>query len=295
MLPRRREEVDVLAWWQAIVLGLVEGITEYLPVSSTGHLILTSQLLGLERPDTKEALDAFLVVVQGGAILAVLGLYRERVAQMIRGVLGRDARGLRLVIALVVAFLPAAVAGLLLNKTIKALLFSTGPVVLALGVGGVFMLWLGRQGADRGPGRQDVADVSPATALAIGCWQVLALWPGTSRSMVTIGGGILLWLDVVAAAEFSFLLGLPTLGAACAHDLVSLLKTPVAGGPSAIAQLGAGPMLLGVAVATVSAAAAVRWLVGFLVRHGLAPFGWYRIALAAVLGALVAGGVVHVG
>ena len=196
----------VLAWWQAAVLGLVEGITEYLPVSSTGHLILTSALLGVDRPETKDALDAYLVVVQGGAILAVVLLYWSRVVQMARGLLGRDPAGARLLRNVVVAFLPAAVAGALLGKAVKATLFSAWPVLAALAVGGVWMIWLGRR---ESRGAADVSAISWRTALGVGLFQVLALWPGTSRSMVTIGGGMLLGLEAVAAAEFSFLLGLP--------------------------------------------------------------------------------------
>jgi undecaprenyl-diphosphatase len=279
----------VLAWWQAAVLGLVEGITEYLPVSSTGHLILTSALLGVDRPETKDALDAYLVVVQGGAILAVVLLYWSRVVQMARGLLGRDPAGARLLRNLVVAFLPAAVAGALLGKAVKATLFSAWPVLAALAAGGVWMVWLGRRDAR---GTADVNAISWRTALGVGLFQVLALWPGTSRSMVTIGGGMLLGLQAVAAAEFSFLLGLPTLGAACLHDLAGNLRHA---GPSMFDELGRGATALGVVVATVSAAVAVRWLVSFLTRHGLAPFGWYRIALSAVLAALIVTGVVYVG
>ena len=283
----------MLTWWQAIVLGLVEGVTEYLPVSSTGHLILTSSLLHLDRPETKDALDAYLVVVQGGAILAVLGLYRSRVLQMARGLLGRDADGLRLACNVALAFIPAAVAGLLLSKAIKATLFSDWPVLAALAAGGLWMIWLGGAGDH---GRSDVASMSWRTALGIGLFQTLALWPGTSRSMVTIGGGMLLGLGAVAAAEFSFLLGLPTLGAASVHDLVGNLRhAAAAGAPSMFEQLGAGPMILGFAVATVSAALAVRWLVSFLTRHGLAPFGWYRLALAATFAGLILAGVVTIG
>jgi undecaprenyl-diphosphatase len=279
----------VLNWWQAVVLGLVEGITEYLPVSSTGHLILTSSLLHLDHPETKEALDAYLVVVQGGAILAVLGLYWPRVVQMMSGLLGRDPAGLRLTRNIALAFLPAAIAGALLSKVIKAVLFSDWPVLAALAAGGVWMIWLGRP-VERD--REDVTALSWRTAVGIGLFQTLALWPGTSRSMVTIGGGVVLGLGIATAAEFSFLLGLPTLGAACLHDLVGNLRAAgQGGGPSMLTQLGVGPMLLGFTVATVSAVLAVRWLVSFLTRHGLAPFGWYRLALSTLLAALILSGV----
>jgi undecaprenyl-diphosphatase len=276
----------VLTWWQAIVLGLVEGVTEYLPVSSTGHLILASSLLHLDRPQTKEALDAYLVVVQGGAILAVLGLYWPRVIQMARGLLGRDADGLRLACNVALAFVPAAAAGALLSRAIKAALFSDWPVLAALAAGGLWMIWLGRR--SRG-GSDDVLAISWRTALGIGLFQTLALWPGMSRSMVTIGGGMLLGVSGVAAAEFSFLLGLPTLGAACLHDLASNLRGD---GPSMFQQLGIEPMILGFAVATVSAVFAVRWLVAFLTRHGLAPFGWYRLALSAIFAVLLVSGAI---
>jgi len=283
----------MLTWWQAVVLGLVEGITEYLPVSSTGHLILTSSLLHLERPDTKDALDAYLVVIQGGAILAVLGLYRERVAQMVRGLLGRDGNGLRLAGNIALAFVPAAAAGAVFSKAIKARLFSDLPVLAALAAGGLWMIWLGRRGLR---GREDVTALPWQTALGIGLFQTLALWPGTSRSMVTIGGGMLLGLSAVTAAEFSFLLGLPTLGAACLHDLAGNLRHAAqGGGPSMVQQLGVAPIVLGVVVATISAALAVRWLVSFLTRHGLAPFGWYRLALAATFAGLILAGVVTIG
>ena len=279
------EDSDVLMWWQAVVLGLVEGITEYLPVSSTGHLILTSSLLRLDRPETKDALRAYLIFVQGGAILAVLGLYWPRIVQMTRGLLGRDADGFRLARNLGIAFVPAAVTGVLLNHTIKAMLFSDWPVLGALAVGGLWMIWLGGSGDH---GHDDVAAISWQTALGIGLFQTLALWPGVSRSMVTIAGGMLLGVHAVAAAEFSFLLGVPTLGAACAYDLVSNLHGAAeAGHPSMFQQIGAAPALLGVSVATLSAALAVRWLLSFLTRHGLAPFGWYRLALSLVIAVLI--------
>ena len=291
-----------MEWWEAVVLGLVEGITEFLPVSSTGHLILTSWLLGLDAPETKPSLDAFQIVVQGGAVLAVLLLYRERVSEMLRGLLGRSAAGRRLVGRLVLAFLPAALLGPVFDTAFHDRLFRPGPVLAALLAGGVWMIWLGRRGPE-GAGATPVKaparslDEMPARmALMIGLFQCVALWPGTSRSMMTIAGGVLLGLRPKDAAEFSFLLGLPTLGAASLYSLaMNLTEAQAAGGPTLFAALGPGAVLLGLAVATVSAAVAVHWLVGFLTRHGLAAFGWYRIALALVLGGLVLAGAVRVG
>jgi len=282
-------------WWHAVVLGLVEGITEYLPVSSTGHMILVSSLLGLDTPEHAEALKAFEVVIQGGAILAVLGLYRHRVQQMLRGLLGRDPAGLRLLGNLALGFAPAAALGPLLDKPIDRLLFRPLPVLFALAAGGAWMIWLDRR--KRGNPAGDALDgLDARRALWIGLFQCVAMWPGTSRSMVTIAGGLLVGLRVRDAAEFSFLLGVPTLGAACVYKLAkNLLAARDGGAPNLFAALGPLPVLLGFAVAAVSAALAVRWLVGFLQRSGLAPFGWYRIALAALLGALSLAGIVSLG
>jgi undecaprenyl-diphosphatase len=284
----------VLDWWHAIVLGLVEGITEYLPVSSTGHLILASSLLGLDTPERREALAAFEIVIQGGAILAVLGLYARRVLSMARGALGRDAEGLRLLANLVIAFLPAALLGPLLDDWIEARLFHPLPVLAALALGGVWMLALGRGHARHQREGRDMDHLDWRHALAIGLLQCVAMWPGTSRSMMTIAGGLLLGLTPRAAAEFSFLLGLPTLGAACVFKLAkNLLASAERGTPNLFEQLGVGATLLGVVVAALSAALAVRWLVSFLSRHGLAAFGWYRLALCAVLGGLFYTGAVQ--
>jgi undecaprenyl-diphosphatase len=289
-----------MTWWQALILGLVEGITEYLPVSSTGHLILASSFLGLERPDTKPAVDAFLIVIQGGAILAVLGLYWPRVVQILRGLFGQDPAGRRLAVNLLVAFLPSGILGVIVHHWIKEHLFSIWPVLGALFVGGVWMIWLGRPGGpaeaqEEGPAEagRGIDALSWQKALGIGLFQSISMWPGTSRAMMSIVGGITLGLRPREAAEFSFLLALPTLGGATAFELFKNLREASHGaGPNLIEQLGAGPAALGIVAAFVSAMLAVRWLVGFLNRRGLAPFGWYRVALAVVLGGLVLGGVV---
>ena len=278
-----------MEWWQAVVLGLVEGVTEYLPVSSTGHLILTSSLLGLDHPDRAASLAAFEVVIQGGAILAVLGLYWRRVLQMAAGVVGRDAVGRRLLGNLAVGFLPAALLGPLLDDPIDRHLFAPIPVLAALALGGVWMIWLDRR--HEGARGAALETLGWRQALAIGLFQCAALWPGTSRSMMAIAGGTILGLRASDAAEFSFLLGLPTLGGACAFKLAkNLLAAQRTGAPNMFEQLGGVSVAIGLAVAALSAAIAVRWLVAFLGRHGLAPFGWYRIALAGVLGAALLGG-----
>jgi len=278
-------------WWHAVVLGLVEGITEYLPISSTGHLILTSSLLGLTTPASRESVATFEIAIQGGAILAVLGLYWPRVAQMARGLAGRDAEGRRLLGHIALAFLPAAVFGFLLDDFIDEHLFHALPVLAALFGGGIWMIWLDRRHAPESGGA--IESLEWRGALAIGLFQCAAMWPGTSRSMMTIAGGILLGLRARDAAEFSFLLGVPTLGAACGYKLLkNIVSSAHTGAPNLFEQLGVAPVVLGFAVAAISAALAVRWLVGFLQRHGLAPFGWYRIALSIVLAALAFAGVV---
>lgn len=301
-----------MEWWQAIVLGLVEGITEYLPVSSTGHLILAAAFLGLDKPEIKSSVDAFNIVIQGGAILAVLGLYIGRVMRMLRGLAGKDAAGRKLLINLFIAFMPAAILGVLLDDWIGEKLFHPAPVVLALVLGGVYMIALDvwrkkRIARDASASNAnsastpdntaragiDIEELTPAKALFIGLLQCIAMWPGTSRSMMTITGGVMAGLRPAQAAEFSFLLGLPTLGGACVYKLFKNLKeSSDAGTPNLFEQLGIMPVIIGVVVATISAALAVKWLVAFLNTHGLTPFGIYRIILGAILGALVLADVV---
>jgi len=295
-----------LELWQAVILGLVEGVTEYLPVSSTGPLILVSSLMGLDTPEHKNAVDAFNIIIQGGAILAVLGLYRARVAQMCRGLIGKDAAGRRLLIHLFIAFIPAAIVGKLLDDWIESQLFFAGPVLAALFLGGVYMIVLDRirkgevanpsvPSEGRSPESRGLESLTPAKALTVGCLQCVAMWPGTSRSMMTITGGMLVGLAPAAAAEFSFLLGLPTLGAATLYKLYkNISHAQHAGTKNLFQELGAIPVTVGIVVAAVSAAFAVRWLVSFLNKHGLALFGVYRIVLCAVLLAMVILGTVQI-
>lgn len=279
---------------QAIVLGIVEGITEYLPVSSTGHLILTSWLLGLGTTvESAKAVNSFNVIIQGGAILAVLGLYRARVGTMIRGLLGRDPAGLRLFILLVVAFLPAGFFGLLLHDWIESRFFKPVPVLVALFVGGVILIAMRRwqnslyakQATEGQAAFKSIEDLTIRDALVVGLLQCVAMWPGTSRSMMTIVGGMLVGLPPARAAEFSFLVGLPTLLGACVLTLSKQLRDH---GLGFVDPLGGWlPVIVGLVVATLSAAIAVRWLVGYLSRHSLAIFGWWRIGVAVVLGVLI--------
>ncbi len=296
-----------MEWWQAVILGLVEGITEYLPVSSTGHLIITTELMRFDE-SIRHHVDAYNIVIQGGAILAVLGLYRQRVLQMIKGLLGKDPAGLKLAVNIIIAFIPAVILGLALEEHIDRYLFSTWPVLAALALGGIWMIWIDRwrkkkiQDAgdtaetEHGPFQKTIDDLSWKQALGIGLFQCVAMVPGTSRSMMTIAGGTLLGLKPKDAAEFSFLLGLPTLGGACLYKgYKNITEADKAGQENMFEALGATPLIIGLVVSLISAALAVKWLVAFLTKHGLSVFGYYRLALCVVLGGLVLTGLVAVG
>jgi len=260
-----------MSWWQALILGLVEGLTEYLPVSSTGHLLLFQRALGIAEG---EAANAYAICIQAGAIVAVLGLYRERVASMFRGLVGRDAEGRRLLLCIIAGFMPAAVIGLALNDWIEARLFGTWPTVAAWFVGGVAILAVRgmRKNRDEGAGF-GLADLTPISAFYIGLLQCVAMWPGTSRSLVTIVGGVLVGLRLSAAVEFSFLLGVVTL---CAATGYAGMKS----GALMLETYGPLSLVVGFVAAWLAAVISVRWMVSWLQKHGMAIFGWYRIALA---------------
>jgi undecaprenyl-diphosphatase len=288
--------------WQAFILGVIEGITEYLPVSSTGHLLVAQHLMGIgtQTATDKAAADTFAICIQGGAILAVLGLYYQRVLQMILGVLGKDPEGLKLAMMLIAGFMPAAVIGLALNDKIEEKLFGMWPVIIAWIVGGVLILataWWRKGHPARGGGKE-LAEMTLKMALLIGLLQCVAMWPGTSRSLMTIVGGLIVGLSVRAAVEYSFLLGVLTLTAATAKKAVWKVEGLDAsydvwfGGAKLMWNTyGAVPLVIGIVAAAVSAAIAVKWLVSYLQSNGLSVFGWYRIGLGLIIGSLVASGV----
>ena len=269
--------------WKAAVLGIVEGVTEYLPISSTGHLLITQRLLGIGNdPATKDAADSYAIAIQFGAILAVLVLYRRRVRSLISGLFGRDSTGRRLLIALICATAPAVLIGLLFERPIKDNLLGPWPVVVAWTAGGILVIAIAdRVRADR-PGFA-LEELGAKQALIIGAAQVLAMWPGTSRSLVTILAALAVGATLAAAVEFSFLLGLVTLAGATLYEAAK-------NGSTMTEAYGTLDPLIGLLFAFASAALAIKWMVNWLQTRSLAIFGWERLLAAAItVGLLVAG------
>ncbi len=278
-------EQPVLSGLDSFILGIVEGITEFLPVSSTGHLVLTSELLGLrgQAERTAEqiaAIQAFEIVIQAGAILAVLFLYKKAILDLIAGVLGRSPNGRKLFINISIACFPVLAVGFLAKDFISEHLQFTGPVLIAMVVGGMLMIVFERYfvKGDEVEGQVPLRlyDLTHKQAAFIGFLQCFALFPGTSRSMVTIFGGMLAGFKRPMAAEFSFLVGLPVLLLATAYKG---LKS----GPLLMEYIGPSALIIGLLTSAVCAFFAVKWLVAFLNKRGLAGFGWYRLVLAAVI------------
>ena len=272
--------MDVVLLLKAALLGLVEGLTEFLPISSTGHLILAASLLDF----TGETAKVFEIAIQTGAMFAVVWEYRERLLSTVRG-LGHDLLAQRFARNVIVAFIPAVVFGLLLGKAIKAVLFHPVPVAVAFIVGGFIILWVERRHRTRfgaldlaGQRRarvETVDDMTMLDALKIGLIQCLALVPGTSRSGATIIGGMLLGFSRTCATQFSFYLGIPTLMGAGAY---SVLKQREA---LSVADL---PLFaVGTVVAFFSALLCIRWLIRYVSTHDFTVFAWYRIAFGAVV------------
>jgi undecaprenyl-diphosphatase len=252
----------------AVVLGLIEGATEFIPVSSTGHLIVASAWLGR----TDEAAKTFDIFIQLGAILAIVWLYRARLGAVVLAA-GRDPVSRRFLIDLIIAFLPAAIVGFLFHDWIKAHLFRVPVVAAALVIGGVIILLI-----ERWHPRERVADadrVPPRTALGIGLAQVLSLVPGTSRSGATILGGYALGLSRRAATEFSFFLAIPVMFAATLYDL---LKSA-----GSLTAADAPSFAVGFVVSFVSALVVVKGFLRYVSRHSFTVFAWYRIVFGALL------------
>jgi undecaprenyl-diphosphatase len=256
----------------AAILGLVEGLTEFLPVSSTGHLIVAGSLLNF----TGERAKLFEIVIQAGAIVAVCWEYRARLFAVARG-LPRERAAQRFVLNLLIAFLPAALLGLAFAGAIKARLFAPVPVATAFIAGALVILWAERRQRARPDSVRirSVDELSWTDALKVGCAQAFALIPGTSRSGATIIGGMLFGLSRQAATEFSFFLAIPTLFAATGYDLVKNRHLLSTGDLSMIA--------VGFAVAFVSAFFTIRALLRYVAHHDFVPFAWYRIAFGLVI------------
>jgi undecaprenyl-diphosphatase len=267
----RREELplDVVLLLKAAIMGVVEGLTEFLPVSSTGHLILAGSLLRF----TGEMSKVFEIVIQTGAIFAVVLIYWARIRETLTG-LGSDPRAQRLAVNVIIGFLPAAVLGVLFNKAIKAHLFTPQVVAATFILGGLVILW-----AERRPAAtvhvHSVDDLRPWDALKVGLAQCLALVPGTSRSGATIIGGMLLGLSRQAATDFSFFLAIPTLIGA---GVYSLYKER-----AAISVADLQVLLVGTVVSFFAAWVCVRWLLRYVATHSFVPFAWYRIAFGLVV------------
>jgi undecaprenyl-diphosphatase len=267
-----------MSYLDAIILGLVEGITEFLPISSTGHLILAQSLRGLKG----EAVEALLIIIQGPAILAVCWEFRQKLLHTAFS-LHSEPASRRFVLNLLIVFLPVAVLALLFGDEIKAVLFKPVAVAIALVVGGVVILWAERRKHTERV--QDLDQLTAIDALKLGAFQSLSLIPGTSRSGATIIGGLLCGLSRRTAAEFSFYVAIPVLLSATAYELWKER--------AAIGQFETGPLILSCVVSFVSALLAVKFLIRFVSRHSFAMFAWYRIVFGALILVTSHFGIIH--
>jgi undecaprenyl-diphosphatase len=260
--------LDLMLLVRAALMGIVEGLTEFLPISSTGHLILAGSLLGF----TDDKSKVFEIAIQTGAIFAVMIIYRQRLVETLAG-LGSEARARRFAINVAIAFVPAVVLGLLFGKAVKAHLFTPVVVATAFIVGGFIILWAERRTMKA---RIETVDaMRPVDALAVGLAQCLALVPGTSRSGATIIGGMLFGLSRQAATEFSFFLAIPTLIGAGAYSLWK---------ERALLSMSDLPLFaVGLVFSFLAAWVCVRWLLRYIATHSFVVFAWYRIAFGVVV------------
>jgi undecaprenyl-diphosphatase len=260
--------MDLTALLSALVMGVVEGLTEFLPISSTGHLILLGEVIGFQGPPGK----AFEISIQLGAILAVMLIYWRKLLGLATG-MWRPGLERFYVVNLALAFIPAMVIGLLFHRTITELLFSPWVVSIALIIGGIAIILIERARPE--PSIHSVPEIGPLAALLVGCGQALAMIPGTSRSGATIITALLLGVDRKTAAEFSFILAIPTMLAATAYSLWKARH--------GLEAEGLGQIAIGFATAFVVAFFTVRWVLGVIGRIGFTPFGWYRIGLGSLM------------
>jgi undecaprenyl-diphosphatase len=262
--------MDLILLLKAVILGVVEGLTEFLPISSTGHLILIGDLLDFNDDRGK----AFEVIIQFGAILAVCWEFREKLLKVANSFTS-SPNSRRFVLNLIIASVPAMGLAFLFGKHIKAVLFSPVPVASAFIVGALIIFWAERRQekkSDVQSSIQSVDDLTPLDALKVGIAQCAALIPGTSRSGATIIGGMLFGLPRVVATEFSFFLAIPVIGGATAYELIKLWKHPVSmSGEFSLA------IAVGFIAAFISAFVCVRWLIHYVAHHNFVPFAWYRI------------------
>lgn len=260
--------MDLVLLVKAAIMGIVEGLTEFLPVSSTGHLILAATLLDFHDDRGK----LFEIVIQSGAILAVMWEFRHRIVTTLTGA-HHDARARRLLVNVAIAFLPLAVLGLLFGDVLKAYLFNATTVATAFIVGGLLILWAEKR--DHVVRVHSVDDMTALDALKVGLAQAFALVPGTSRSGATIVGGLLFGLSRPVATEFTFYLAIPTLGLASLYSLYDQRELLV------IEDLGM--WVVGMVFSFASAFVCVRWLIRYVSTHTFVPFAWYRIAFGLLV------------
>ncbi len=279
--------MDLIDAFKAVVMGVVEGLTEFLPISSTGHLIVTSDLIGfMHGPADKPFRDLFEIVIQLGAILAVVVLFRQRIWGVL-STLHTSAASRTFALKLAVAFVPAGIVGLATHKYVEAHLMNTGVVATVLALGGLAIILIERRKQQQ-PRYLDAMELPWGTTIAIGCCQCLSIMlPGTSRAAATILGGMLLGLERKAATEFSFFLAIPTMFAATGYSLLKHRE--------GLHDPRMSLLVIGFVVSFVVAWFVIAWLLRFVAHHTFTAFGWYRIVAGLVLAGLLAAGVVAFG
>ena len=261
--------MDILILFKALILGIIEGLTEFLPISSTGHLIVFGDLMNFQSNG-----KVFEIAIQLGAVLAVVFEYRQRFTHIIKG-LGKERTANRFVLNLFIAFIPAAIVGLLFSKQIKLHLFNPITVATMLVLGGFFILWVEKRQTTAKPKVNHVDDMRPIDAFVVGCAQICALIPGTSRSGSTIMGGMLWGLERKTATEFSFFLAVPMMIAATGYDILKNYKL--------FTLQDVGQIAIGFIASFIAGLLAVKALLKFISSKNYVPFAYYRIVFGGLI------------